>query len=98
MTRNLRKANDRCVLAISRIEDFAAWAVTNGATREKTKGENEVLRLKPPQGPVLIWFSRWDAVHATSSTRESRLVRRWIRERGGGKTKAQLAKARETGR
>src|ERR1700722_19973985 len=36
----------RSMLALSKLEQFAAWAVADGFVREPTKGEYEVLRLR----------------------------------------------------
>jgi hypothetical protein len=93
--RNIRSALDRCVLHLTKVADFAAWAVEHGYERASIKGEFEALRLKPQTGPVLIWFTRVGAVHATSATRESRLVRRWLRERGDDPGNARIAENRE---
>jgi hypothetical protein len=81
VTRDIRKALDRCVLHLTKLKDFAGWA----------------KRLQPKAGPVLIWFARVGAQHATSATRESRLVRRWIAERGdeAEKAHARVAEGRE---
>ncbi len=97
MKRNLRAAANRCVLALTKLPAFARWASSQGYTKADTKGEFEVLRLKPKTGPVLIWFTRAGAFHATSAGRESRLVQRWLRERGGkdGKLIADMAEFRE---
>ena len=77
----------RELLALSRLEEFAAWAIAEGFTREPAKGDYEVLRLRWPGQPPLIYFTRLsthaggDPVHATAQHEGSKLVKRWLRER-----------------
>lgn len=79
--RNIRAAANRCVLHVKKLDVFAAWATLQGYTIEPTKGEFEILRLRPQQGAVLIFWKRSWADHATCAGREQRLVRKWLAER-----------------
>jgi hypothetical protein len=81
---------DRSRLHLSKVGAFADWAEGNGFTREPTKGEYEVLRLRPDGGGApLIWFRRDRGDHATTQYQRRgegspvRLVNRWLRGRNG---------------
>ena len=72
----------RYLLALSKIDEFAAWAATQGYAREKTKGSFEVLRLRKGNEPPKIYFTRAGAKeHASCQEASVGLVRKWIRER-----------------
>lgn len=71
----------RSLLAISKIEEFAAWAVADGFTREPCKSTWEVLRLRWPNHHPYIFFTRGGAQHATSQAEGTQLVQRWLRSR-----------------
>lgn len=72
----------RDLLALHKIDEFAAWAVTQGYVREETKGSFEVLRLRKGNDPPKIYFTRAGAKeHASCQDASVGLVRRWIRER-----------------
>ena len=86
--RNLRASANRCVLHIKKLDVFANWAKLRGYTVEPVKGEFEVLRLKPQQGTVLIFWKRGGADHATCAGREQRLVRKWLAERDASRQEA----------
>lgn len=71
----------RCLLSLSKIDNFAAWAATHGWQREETKGAFEVLRLRK-DGKLAVYYKRLDAKeHATVFGVGARLVRDWLRER-----------------
>jgi hypothetical protein len=77
----------RELLALSKIEEFAAWAETQGFNREKPRGYYEVLRLRITGQPPLIFFTRLTTLsggtpqHATSQSEGTKLVHRWLRSR-----------------
>lgn len=71
----------RSLLAISKIEEFAAWAIADGFTRETCKSTWEVLRLRWPGHQPYIFFTRGGAQHATSQSEGTQLVKRWLRSR-----------------
>lgn len=74
---------NRYLLALSKLDEFAAWAKTKGYQREPTKGQHEVLRLRKRGKPPQIYFRRdGGRQHATCQQAGVGLVRRWIRERG----------------
>jgi hypothetical protein len=69
----------RSLLAMSKLEEFAEWAIADGFVREETKGEYEVLRLRWPKMQPFIYFKRTGAQHATSQAEGTQLVSRWLR-------------------
>jgi hypothetical protein len=75
----------RSLLAISKLEEFAAWAIADGFVREETKGEYEVLRLRWAEKingqrmQPYIFFRRDGAQHATSQAEGTQLVARWLK-------------------
>ena len=77
----------RCLLALHKLEEFAAWAVADGFVREPTKGFYEVLRLRWGQlvdgrrMQPYIFFKRDGAKHATTQSEGTQLVARWLRSR-----------------
>lgn len=76
----------RGLLHLSKLDDFAAWAESSGFEREPTKGDFEVLRLRPPAiegrvSPPITFFVKASAEHVTAFDAGLKLVRRWIRER-----------------
>ena len=77
----------RDLLALSKIDEFAAWAKTQGFEREPIRGPYEVLRLRFEDSPPLLYFTRTATlsggkpVHATAQHDGAQLVRRWIRSR-----------------
>jgi hypothetical protein len=79
---------NRALLAIDKIEDFAAWAASIGWTREDSR-QDEILRMRhlDVTHPFLAYRRNLAKEHATipldptgSRWRED-LVRRWVRER-----------------
>ncbi len=76
----------RCLLALDKIEEFAAWAEMEGFNREPIKGEYEVLRLRFPKYQPYIFFKRANAKYATSQSEGTQLVQRWIRSRDKERT------------
>lgn len=78
---------DRALLVLAKIEEFAAWAVSQGYRRETPKGTYEILRLRiQGQSPVLYFRKSATAgggqpVHATCYGEGTKLVQRWLRER-----------------
>jgi hypothetical protein len=71
----------RSLLALTKLEEFAIWAVADGFTREACKGTYEVLRLRWPGHAPLIFFVRDRGAHATSQSDGTQLVRRWLIQR-----------------
>lgn len=75
----------RNMLALSKLEEFAAWAIADGFMREDTKGEYEVLRLRWGQKidghkmQPYIFYKRDGAQHATSQAEGTQLVSRWLK-------------------
>lgn len=81
-----RHKTSKNLLAVSQLEEFATWAVADGFTREATKGEYEILRLRWPKHPPYLFFKRSTACgnpapHATCQGEATQLVKRWFRER-----------------
>jgi hypothetical protein len=74
---------NRYLLALSKLDEFAAWATTKGYQREKTKGRYEVLRLRKLGEKPRLYFRRdvGGHVHATCQAGAVGLVRQWLRER-----------------
>lgn len=78
----------RSLLSLSKLEEFAAWAIADGFVREETKGIYEVLRLRWGQKidgrkmQPYIFFKRDGAQHATTQAEGTQLVSRWLKERG----------------
>ena len=79
----------RELLALSKIDEFAAWANTQGFKRTPTKGDYEVLRLQFDKQPPIIFFTRLTTlsggtpIHATAQHEGAQLVRRWLRAKKG---------------
>lgn len=80
---------DRSTLHVSKLDDFAAWAESQGFTREPTRGTWERLRLHhPKRRHPLIVYERIGSqgggklVHLTVLDRDRDVVRRYLRERG----------------
>lgn len=71
----------RSLLAMFKLEEFAAWAIADGFVREDTKGEYEVLRLRWPKMQPYIYFRRIGAQHVTSQAEGTQLISRWMRGR-----------------
>ena len=77
----------RELLALSKLDEFALWAETQGFVREHVKGDYEVLRLRVPGYAPLIFFTRLQMLaggtpqHATSQHEGTQLVHRWLRSR-----------------
>ena len=77
---------NRALLAVAKLEEFAAWAVTQGWQREATKGDYEVLRLRfPGKGKKPLLFYRKDRTagggepkHLTCQSDGTALVLRWL--------------------
>lgn len=78
----------RSMLALSKLEEFAAWAIADGFVREDTKGEYEVLRLRWGQKidgirmQPYIFYKRIGAQHATSQAEGTQLISRWLKAKG----------------
>lgn len=74
----------RSMLALSKLEEFAAWAIADGFIREPTKSEYEVLRLRWGEKidghkmQPYIFYKRIGAQHATSQAEGTQLVSRWL--------------------
>ena len=80
--RNLSIGNrTRNLLALSKLEEFAVWAVSQGYRREPTKGTYEVLRLRKKGESPVLFFRRDKGEHATSYGDGTALVQLWINTR-----------------
>jgi hypothetical protein len=71
----------RNLLALTKLVDFAAWAVSQGYRREPTKGAYEVLRLRRKGESPVLFFKRDRGEHATSYAEGTTLVQQWINTR-----------------
>ena len=71
----------RNLLALSKLEEFAVWAVSQGYRREPTKGTYEVLRLRKKGDSPVLFFKRDRGEHATSYGDGTALVQLWINTR-----------------
>lgn len=72
----------RSLLALAKLEEFAAWAIAQGYRREPVKGTYEVLRLrKQGESPVLYFKRDKGPFHATSYGEGTALVQKWINTR-----------------
>lgn len=73
---------NRSRLHKNKIEEFAAWCVSQGWTREATKGEFEVLRLQKGRRRAIFYAKQNPTQHVTVQYgTESVLVSQWLRER-----------------
>jgi hypothetical protein len=78
---------DRALLALGKVKEFTAWAVSQGYRVEPTKGTWEILRLRIPGQPPVLFFTRYKTAsggspqHATCQSAGTKLVQRWIRSR-----------------
>jgi hypothetical protein len=78
---------NRSLLALTKIEEFAAWAGTQGYRRETVKGEYEILRLRiSGQSPLLFYrkdhsLSGGEPKHATAQSDGTQLILRWLKSR-----------------
>jgi hypothetical protein len=66
---------------MTKLVDFAAWAVSQGYNREPTKGTYEVLRLRKKGMSPVLFFKRDKGEHATSYGEGTALVQLWINTR-----------------
>ena len=77
----------RSLLALTKLVDFAAWAVCQGYKVEPTKGTYEVLRLRKKGEAPLLYFRRdkgsfgGEPQHATSYGDGTTLVYQWLNSR-----------------
>jgi hypothetical protein len=77
----------RSLLALTKLVDFAAWAVCQGYRVEPTKGTYEVLRLRKKGEAPLLYFRRdkgsfgGEPQHATSYGEGTALVQQWLNSR-----------------
>jgi hypothetical protein len=71
----------RNLLSLSKLEEFAKWAVSHGYRREPTKGTYEVLRLRKKGESPVLFFKRDRGEHATSYAEGTTLVQQWINTR-----------------
>jgi hypothetical protein len=78
----------RNMLALSKLEEFAKWAVSQGYRREPTKGTYEVLRLRKKGESPVLYFKRDKGEHATSYGDGTALVKLWINSRKQAKKEA----------
>lgn len=87
MNAKVESYSDRGLLSFSRLEEFATWAQSKGYTREPTKGDFEVLRLRyPDEKPVIIYAKSSATEHLTVMGRDHKMVRAFIRETRAGYT------------
>ena len=82
----------RALLHLTKVEEFAAWAETQGWERLPAKGVYEVLRLRKnhPGAKPTIFYRRERSDHATIGWDQGQgnaLVHRWLRERREGEAK-----------
>ena len=84
----------RSLLALAKLEEFAAWAVTQGYRREPTKGDYEILRFRKKGEAPLLYFKRekgmmgGESQHATSYGYGTTLVQQWLNTRKQPKKEA----------
>lgn len=71
----------RNLLALSKIQEFAIWAESQGYHREPTKGAYEVLRLRKHGESPILYFKRDTGQHATSYGDGTALIKKWINTR-----------------
>lgn len=80
---------NRELLSMNKLDEFAAWAKTQGYERETPKGQYEVMRLRRSGDPKPLLFyakattlaGNQPAQHATCQDDGLELVKRWLRER-----------------
>ena len=86
---------NRCQLHLTKLEEFAAWAISLGFKREEALSRScEVLRLRWEKEPPLIFYTRGGCDHATiplsthgvnsnkqRSFTHAGLVTRWLRSK-----------------
>ena len=77
----------RNLLSLSKLEEFAVWAVSQGYRRETTKGTYEVLRLRKRGESPVLFCKRDKGEHATSYGDGTALVQLWINTRKHDKVK-----------
>ena len=71
----------RNLLALTKVVDFAAWAVCQGYKVEPTKGTYEILRLRKKGENPVLFFKRNTGEHATSYAEGTTLDQQWINTR-----------------
>jgi hypothetical protein len=85
LVRTARKSVDRnrsrALLVLTKVVDFAAWAVCQGYKVEPTKGTYEILRLRKKGESPILFFKRDKGAHATSYGDGTTLVQQWINTR-----------------
>lgn len=75
-------AVSRSHLHLSKLDEFAAWAATQGYERQPTKGVYEVLRLKGANPVPFIYYRRATSEHASIPNNPQGawfIVERWLR-------------------
>ena len=73
---------NRSKLHVSKVDEFARWAVTVGYTREETRGDYEALRLADGSGSPVTFYQRTGTEHLTVPFGlADRLVDKWLRTR-----------------
>lgn len=71
----------RCLLHLTKLDDFKEWLTAHGIEHAPSKGEYEVLRVHLPKGWQCV-FSRHDMPeHYTVARPLEKLVRRFIASR-----------------
>jgi hypothetical protein len=86
---SVNRNRSRNLLALTKLVDFAAWAVCQGYKVEPTKGSYEVLRLRKKGESPVLFFKRDKGQHATSYGDGTALVQLWVNTR---KEKKEAAK------
>lgn len=85
--------SNRQLLALSKLDEFVAWAESQGFQREPIKGTFEALRLRISGRPPLIFFARSTTAageatqHATAQHEGTQLVHRFLRAKKAEKNK-----------
>jgi hypothetical protein len=79
---------DRRTLHISKIDEFARWAVEHGYVREPVKGDYVVLRLRkrfPTRDAPLVFYQKLPPTeHVTAYGDGYRLISQWLKLRKNG--------------
>jgi len=78
---DISRNRSRNLLALTKLEEFALWAISQGYKREPTKGIYEVLRLRKKGESPVLYFKRDSGKHATSYGNGTTLVQKWINTR-----------------
>lgn len=72
---------DRCLLAISKLNDFKDWLKEDGWVVVEPKGNYEVVRAKKGKRWLIIFQRSLAEVHATVMDKDAPLIRTYITSR-----------------